>query len=80
MELPKRKVLETTEELILIRTSSENWHQHFEQSVLDNCLFTMKNGELLLLKLYVDDIFIFASDMEMLNKLKQHKKLDFEIK
>ena len=43
----------------------------FEQNVLDNCLFTIKkNGELVQLTLYVEDILICASDMDMLDDLK----------
>ena len=53
----------------------------FKQSVLDNCLFTMKkNGELLLLTLYLDDILICASNMDMLNDLNQQFTQNFEMK
>ena len=53
----------------------------FEQSVFDNCLFILrKTGEIFFLTLYVDDILIYASNIELLKELKTQFTDNFEMK
>ena len=90
MELPRGMCLQLLKSFYGLKKTPRNWHQHFvefilrmglEQSVLENCLFTMKkNGELLMLTLYVDDILICASDLNMLDDLKQQFSQNIEMK
>ena len=73
-----------------LKQAPRNWHLQFVkfimslgfvQSVLDNCLFLMlADSKLSFLILYVDDIPICASNMELLAELKDKFTNNFEMK
>lgn len=53
----------------------------FQRSTVDECIyFNIKNGEIVIIAVYVDDILIFSNDKELTNKLKRNLSDKFKMK
>ncbi|KXJ72178.1 hypothetical protein RP20_CCG018696 [Aedes albopictus] len=72
-----------------LKQASRAWNSRFHefvtglgfvQSKADSCLYTaVKNGELVLLIIYVDDILIACRSLELISTLKDGLKREFEM-
>ena len=90
MDIEPGHCLRLLKNLYGLKQAPRNWHLHcvkfikslgFVQSVLDNCHFILRKvGEISFLTLYVDDILICASNVELLNGLKKQFTDNFEMK
>jgi hypothetical protein len=53
----------------------------FEENEEDNCIFAkFKNGKFIFLILYVDDIFLASSDVNLLLEMKKFLSSNFDMK
>ena len=53
----------------------------FKENVEDNCIYTkFKNGKFIFLILYVDDILLASSDVDLLLEMKKFLSSNFDLK
>ena len=92
-ELPKGKIYRLLKSLWGLKQSGRNWYRLFIAAILeiddivqiveDNCLFILRrqNGDLVLIAIYVDDIFLATSSDELETLIIEHltKRFGFTV-
>lgn len=74
-----------------LKQASRQWHQKlttslisnaFQQSSADHSLMTKKtkNGDLIALLIYVDDVLLTSNNMELIQSIKNYLNEEFRIK
>ncbi|KAL8124691.1 hypothetical protein AgCh_012369 [Apium graveolens] len=86
----ERKVCKLIKSIYGLKQAPRDWHKKFDETILpfsykinesDKCVYTkVKGNECVILCLYVDDILLFGTNIEIINETKEFLKRHFEMK
>ncbi|KAL0326149.1 UNVERIFIED_CONTAM: Retrovirus-related Pol polyprotein from transposon TNT 1-94 [Sesamum radiatum] len=86
----ERKVCKLVKSLYGLKQAPKQWHEKFDQTILafgftvnenDNCIYCKVKGDrIIILCLYVDDILLIGSCIEIITETKSFLKNKFEMK
>ena len=86
----ERKVCKLVKSIYGLKQAPRDWHKKFDDTVLgsdfvvnenDKCVYYMvKGNECIIMCLYVDDILLFETNIEIINETKGFLKRHFEMK
>ena len=86
----ENKVCKLIRSLYGLKQAPKQWHQKFDKIILSYGFEINKKGEwvyhmrcgnkIIILCLYVDDILIFGTDLEIINKIKEFLSQNFDMK
>ena len=86
----ERKVCKLVKSIYGLKQAPRDWHKKFDETVLafdfivnesDKCVhYKVKGNETIILCLYVDDILLFGTNIEIINEIKRFLKRHFEMK
>ena len=87
----EKKVCKLIRSLYGLKQAPKQWHMKFDEIILsygfvinqtDECVYHKidKNNKIVILCLYVDDILIFGSDIQIINDIKHFLSQNFDMK
>ncbi|BBH02980.1 transposable element gene [Prunus dulcis] len=86
----EHKVCKLVKSLYGLKQAPKQWHEKFDKVILDydfkfnghdKCVYYKENnGEHVILCLYVDDILIFGTNLEIVNDVKSYLSRNFDMK
>ncbi|KAI5350367.1 hypothetical protein L3X38_003258 [Prunus dulcis] len=86
----EHKVCKLVKSLYGLKQAPKQWHEKFDKVILDydfkfnghdKCVYYKENnGEHVILCLYVDDILIFGTNLEIVNNVKSYLSRNFDMK
>ena len=86
----ENKVYKLIRSLYGLKQAPKQWHQKFDKIILsygfeinktDECVYHMRcDAKIIILCLYVDDILIFGTDLEIIKKIKEFLSQNFDMK
>ena len=86
----ERKVCKLIKSIYGLKQAPRDWHKKFDDTILesefvvnesDKCVYYMvKGNECIIVCLYVDDILLFGTNIEIINETKSFLKRHFEMK
>ena len=86
----ERKVCKLLKSIYGLKQAPRDWYKKFDETILafgfivnesDQCVYyKVKGNETIILCLYVDDILLFGTNIEIINTIKRFLKRHFEMK
>ena len=86
----ENKVCKLKKSLYDLKQAPKQWHEKFDQTLISNgfsfvevdkCVYTKyENGECVVISLYVDDILIFGTSLQVVHETKTFLASKFEMK